>query len=152
VKKKIGRTDRGLSLKERKHLEFYVLMVEKERSEPLSDADVDRILGEMQSGNPEIRAKAVRQVCPCRVNWDVFNRLRKSVKAMQRDRDASVAACARHVEQDARQVAQSEARLERMAERKDYEDKHRRLNLLATELRRTQRRTKSYERCSFESL
>jgi hypothetical protein len=150
LEENIGRGDRRLSHREREHLEFYVLTVEKERLEPLSDVEVERIVAEMQSSDPKIRARAVRRVCPCRASWDVFNRLRKAAKALQHDQNSVVAACAGYIEQDARQVAQSEARLERIVEGEELEeDRHTLVDRLAAEQRRMQRRTKSSERHSF---
>jgi hypothetical protein len=90
--------------------------VEKERSQPMSQADIDQILADMQSPDEHIRAKAVRQICPCRMPWDVFGRLRKAAKRLQKDPSPLVRANARHVEEDARQIESLEALCEWLEE------------------------------------
>jgi hypothetical protein len=90
--------------------------VEKERSQPINQADIEQILADMQSPYEHIRAKAVRQICPCRMPWDVFSRLRKAAKRLQKDPSSLVRANARHVEEDARQIESLEALYEWLEE------------------------------------
>ncbi len=92
--------------------------VEQERAHLLSEADIQRILADLQSPDEQIRAKAVVEVCPCRVPWEVFRRLRKAVKPLQEDPSLIVRAHARHVEQDAREIESVEA----LAEQLSYDD------------------------------
>jgi hypothetical protein len=74
------------------------------------DADaVARLLAEMRSPDERVRAQAVRQVCPCHVSWDVFAQMRKTVQGLQHDPSPLVRANARHVEEDAREIAALEA-------------------------------------------
>ena len=63
-----------------------------------------------------VRARAVRQVCPCRVSWEAFDRLRKVAQQLQRDPSPLVRANARHVEEDAREVRALEALWEQVQE------------------------------------
>ncbi|HLK55185.1 MAG TPA: hypothetical protein VKU00_01390 [Chthonomonadaceae bacterium] len=70
----------------------------------------------MQSEDEVTRANAVRQICSCRMPWDVFFRLRKAAKRLQHDPSPLVRANALHVEEDARMVAGFEAQMERIQE------------------------------------
>ena len=96
--------------------------VEKHRGRPFDEADVARILAELQSPDEVVRAKAVRQVCPCRVSWEVFDHLRKVVQHLQRDPSPLVRAYARHVEEDANEVRALEALWERVQETEEDAD------------------------------
>src|SRR5262249_49108365 len=101
------------------HIEHFVETKERERPACVSEAEIERILVEMQSEDEGTRAKAVREICPCRMPWDVFARLRKAAKRLQNDPSPLVAANARHIEEDARTVASFEAQLEWARERED---------------------------------
>jgi len=109
----------GMSRYERAHIEHFVQTADEERAQPFTEADVERILKEMHDDDAVIRAKAVRQICPCRVPWDVFQRLRKQAKSLQHDPSPLVAANARHIEVDAKRVAGFESKLEQI---QDYEE------------------------------
>jgi len=69
-----------------------------------------------------VRARAVRQICPCRMPWSVFHRLRKAAKQLQQDPDPDVRANALHIEEDARMVASMEGEMERLHEFEDEEE------------------------------
>lgn len=101
------------------HLQHFVATVESERSRSDWDGEVERILLEMKSSDDETRARAVREICPCRMPWEAFYRLRKAAKRLQHDPNSKVAAAALHVEVDARQVAMSEGRIELMREHQE---------------------------------
>lgn len=101
------------------HVEHFVATVESERSQSDWDGEVERILLEMKSPDDETRARAVREICPCRMPWAAFYRLRKAAKRLQHDPNPKVAANALHIEVDARQVAMSEGRLELMREHQE---------------------------------
>jgi hypothetical protein len=96
--------------------------VEQRRSQPVTEADIQQILAGLQSADEVTRASAVRQICPCRMPWEVFDRLRKAAKSLQKDPSPLVRANALHIEQDAREVASMEALNERLQEREDAED------------------------------
>jgi hypothetical protein len=96
--------------------------VEKHRGRPFGEADAARILAELRSPDDVVRAKAVRQVCPCRVSWEVFDHLRKVVHHLQRDPSPLVRAHARHVEEDAKEVRALEVLWERVQETEEDAD------------------------------
>jgi hypothetical protein len=104
------------------HIEHFVQTVENARSGADWEAEAARIADEMQSADTEIRARAVREICPCKMPWPVFNRLRKAAKRLQHDPDPKVAKNARHIEVDATQVMTMEGSLERIRERMESVD------------------------------
>jgi len=73
----------------------------------------------MRAPDERVRSEAVRRVCPCHVPWEVFFQVRKAAQRLQRDPSPLVRASARHVEEDAREVAALEALRERLTERAD---------------------------------
>jgi hypothetical protein len=87
--------------------------VEAERACAVGAGDVARLLEELRSPDEQVRARAVREVCPCRMPWEVFERLRKPVQRLRRDPSPAVRKLALHVEEDARMVAALEALRER---------------------------------------
>lgn len=104
------------------HIEHFVQTVDNARSGADWEIEAARIADEMQSDEAEIRARAVRKICPCKMPWPVFNRLRKAAKRLQHDPDPKVAANARHIEVDATQVMTMEGSLERIRERMEIVD------------------------------
>ena len=100
----------------RVYMEHFLDKVEMKRSQCFCQADEERLLAEMQSEDEQTRAQAVRQICSCRMPWDVFFRLRKAAKRLQHDPSPLVRTNALHVEEDARLVASFEAQLERVTE------------------------------------
>lgn len=64
-----------------------------------------------------MRARAVRQICPCRMPWPVFYRLRKAAARLKRDPSRLVRANALHITVDARTVRDREAAMEWLRER-----------------------------------
>jgi len=100
-------------------MERHLAKVERYRAQPVGEADVERILFEMRSEDEITRANAVRQTCPCRMPWEVFDRLRKAAKPLQRDPSPLVRANALHVEEDAGMVASLESLAERVREREE---------------------------------
>src|SRR5207249_8345901 len=89
---------------------------------PFSEADVQRLLADMKSPNEMTRAVAVREICPCRMPWEVFDRLRRAAKPLQKDPSPVVRANALHIEQDAREVASMESMSERYQEHQQVEE------------------------------
>jgi len=104
------------------HMEGLVAEVERRRSQPVSEEDVQRMLTEMQSPDEMTRVRAVREICPCRMSWEVFDRLRQAAKRLQKDPSPLVRANARHIEQDAREVASVESMSERYQEYQAVEE------------------------------
>jgi hypothetical protein len=107
------------------HIEHFVQTVEGARSGADWEVEANRIADEMQSADAEVRARAVREICPCKMPWQVFNRLRKAAKRLQHDSDPKVAKNARHIEVDAKQVMTMEGSLERIRERMESVDDER---------------------------
>jgi hypothetical protein len=89
------------------------------RSHPASTADIARLLAEMQSPDEHVRAEAVRQVCPCRMPWEVFRQVRKAAQRLRDDPSPQVRANALHIEEDAREIEALEALRERVAEHEE---------------------------------
>lgn len=110
---------KNLSRKTRDAYERLIAKVEEERSQPFTEADIERILDEMGSEDEVTRAHAVRRICPCRMSPDIFYRLRKAAKRLQKDPSPLVRANAFHVEEDAKVVESIESIMEQV---KDYEE------------------------------
>jgi hypothetical protein len=117
-----------VSPSQKEYMERHLAEVEKRRSRPIGAADIEHILANMQSEDEATRANAVRQICPCRMPWEVFDRLRKAAKPLQKDPSPPVRANALHIEEDAREVASLEALSERLQEREEAADAAPRLN------------------------
>ena len=100
----------------RAYMERKLACVEQKRSHPPSDAAIARLLVEMQSADEHIRAQAVRQLCPCRLPWEVFRHVRPAAQRLRHDPSPLVRAQARHVEEDASELAALEALREWVAE------------------------------------
>jgi hypothetical protein len=100
----------------RAYMERKLACVAQKRSHVVTSADIARLLAEMQSPDEDTRAQAVRQVCPCRMPWEVFGQLRKAAQRLQHDPSPLVRAQALHVEEDARELEALEVLRERLAE------------------------------------
>lgn len=103
----------------RAYMERKLASVERQRSQPVGAAEVARLLTAMQSPDAATRARAVRAVCPCRLPWEDFDRLRKAAQRLARDSSPLVRAQALHVTEDAREVAALEALQARIDERNE---------------------------------
>ena len=111
-----------LTRSNRAYYEQFIEQVEKARSHTITEADVERILNEMQSEDEVTRAHAVREICPCRMPPEVFYRLRKAAKPLQKDPSPLVRSNAFHIEDDARMVESIESALERLKDREEEMD------------------------------
>ena len=96
--------------------------VARHRAQTVAEADVARILSGMQSADETTRANAVREICPCRMPWEVFNRLRKAARPLRQDPSPLVRANALHVEEDAGEIASLESLAERLQEWEEQEE------------------------------
>lgn len=83
--------------------------VEQQRAHAPGTDAIARLLHEMQSSDEQARARAVRQVCPRRLPWEVFYQVRSATQRLQHDPNPLVRANARHVEEDAWELAALEA-------------------------------------------
>jgi hypothetical protein len=111
-----------VSPSQKEYMERHLAKVERHRSQPIGEAAIERLLADMQSEDEVTRANAVRQICPCRMPWEVFDRLRKAAKPLRKDPSPLVRANALHIEEDAREVASLESLSERLQEREEGAD------------------------------
>jgi hypothetical protein len=109
---------------ERAHTAHFVRTKDRERPAAVPESFVQRILADMESPDDAARARAVREICPCRMPWDVFERLRRAAKRLQHDPNPIVAANARHIEVDARAVAMHEGAFDQVQEQEDAATEH----------------------------
>jgi hypothetical protein len=78
--------------------------------EPPPGAGLDHIVANVQATDEATRAQAVRDLCPCRIGWDGFQREMDVVARMAKDRSPEVRRQALHVFQDAFEMQCSESR------------------------------------------
>ena len=108
------------------HMRELVAEVERRReARAFGEHEVESILAAIQSSDERTRARAVREICPCRMPWEAFDRLRPAAKRLQHDPSPEVRANARHIEQDAREVASMESLSERYQEYQEVEGERR---------------------------
>jgi hypothetical protein len=74
---------------------------------PIDDVELERLMEAMRSPDEAARAKAVRQICPCRLGWDGFERAWDLVKQLKKDPSPAVRAEALHVFEDADEMDSS---------------------------------------------
>jgi hypothetical protein len=91
------------------YLERKLASVGYKRSHAPSADEIAGLLADMESLDEQVRAQAVREACPCRLPWEAFSQVRSAAKRLQRDPSPLVRANARHVEEDARELAVLEA-------------------------------------------
>jgi hypothetical protein len=113
--------------RKRDYAEVILDAVERKRSRPPTEQQVERTLAEMCSPDENIRAEAVRHLCPCRVPWPIYQQNLTAVQALQKDPSPQVRRAAGHLMEDA-------IKLERMEERRQQGE--RRLSDEAAEQRR----------------
>jgi hypothetical protein len=63
--------------------------------------DFDRFQSDLCSPVAETRARAARQICPCRLGWEVFERCMALVEPLRKDPSPMVRRAALHVFEDA---------------------------------------------------
>lgn len=95
--------------------------VEHERSRPVTQDDVARILLDLSSDEEDTLANALREVCPCRMSWEVFEQVRKPALKHRTHSSSLIRGLANHIEEDAQEVAALEALRERELERDDID-------------------------------
>ena len=91
----------------------------KKKQDVCSPIDTECLLLDMQSPDEEVRAGAVRSLCPCHAGWEVFERHVTVVFQGLRDRSHAVRVHALHVFDDAAQMrfaAEYEYRLQEVDE------------------------------------
>jgi hypothetical protein len=108
-----------ISKSQKEYMEQKLAHVEHDRSRPVTQDDVLRIMTDLESSDEDVRANALREVCPCRMSWEIFEQLRKPALRLRKDPSPLVRKLADHVEEDAREVAELEALYEREMEKED---------------------------------
>lgn len=103
-----------------KHIRLWFHNITEERKHGAALQDVPQLIADYHSPNEQVRATALKRSCPCHVNWEVYERLRKPALRLRADPSPVVRALANHLEEDARVLHGLEAALERLAE---YEDR-----------------------------
>lgn len=100
--------------------------VEHDRARPVTQEDVARILRDLESSEEGVIANALREVCPCRMSWEVFEHLRKPALRLRKHPSSLIRGLANHIEEDAQEVAALEAIREREIERQESWESDRR--------------------------
>ncbi len=97
-----ARAERDRRVREKKHRHRVVRFQERnpERAKAL-EPDVNRIVADFKAPDEASRGKAVRQVCPCRMGWEVFQETMEDLQKMTKDPSPYVRAQALHVFEDA---------------------------------------------------
>lgn len=108
----------------RKYLKQTLGRVARDRQHAPGAADIARLQAGMSDDDAVIRAKTLREICPCHMNWDVFLELRKGVKLLQSDPDARVKEVAYHIEEDALHIEALEALNDSLSEFDDHEEEY----------------------------
>ncbi len=124
-----------MSRSTRHYVNEHLARVDSERRHaPVTDDDIRSLVASYSSPDPVVRARALRQSCPCHVPWDVYEQLRPYALKLRRDRDTSVRAVAVHLEEDARSLRGMEAAVRR------WEDEDERIADIRHERTRRRRR------------
>lgn len=71
---------------------------------------------ELWSEDENVRAKALRRLCPCHGSFELYDRYIDLIRAMQKDQSEKVRAVALHLEEDAFRLESFEYRRERAEE------------------------------------
>ena len=91
------------------YMERRLAQVALERASPPTDEEIAQLLLDLHSPDAEVRAAALRRICPCHLAWEIFEPLRKAAKRLQKDPDPTVRMLALHIERDAEEIATLEA-------------------------------------------
>jgi hypothetical protein len=76
-------------------------MARRRDPEPTLAFDFARFAHELRSPDEETRARAARNICPCRLGWDVFQQCMDLVEPLRKDPSPMVRKAALHVFEDA---------------------------------------------------
>jgi hypothetical protein len=103
----------------RDYAEHVLEVVERKRSRPPTEQQVERTLAAMCSPDENVRTDAVRHLCPCRVPWPVYQQNLGAVQALRKDPSPQVRRAALHLEEDANHLERMEERLRASERRHD---------------------------------
>jgi hypothetical protein len=108
-----ARAERDRRVREKKHRHRVVRPVERNPERAMAlEPDVNQIVADFKAADEATRGKAVRQVCPCRMGWEVFQETMEPLKKMTKDPSPYVRAQALHVFEDAYGLQSRESRKE----------------------------------------
>jgi hypothetical protein len=109
-----ARAERDRRVREKKQRHRVVRPIEKNPERAMAlEPDVNQIVADFKAADEATRGKAVRQVCPCRMGWEVFQETMEPLKKMTKDPSPYVRAQALHVFEDAYGLQSRESRKER---------------------------------------
>ena len=81
------------------------------------DDSLDRFVeGDLSSPNEDVRAKALRRLCPCHGSFEMYDRYLDVIRAMQKDPSEKVRRVALHLEEDALVLESMQSARERSEE------------------------------------
>ena len=103
--------DRRVRDKKRRHRVVRTVERNPERAKAL-EPDVNQIVADFKAPDEVTRGRAVRQVCPCRMGWEVFQDTMEDLSKMTKDPSPYVRAQALHVFEDAYGLQSMESRKE----------------------------------------
>src|SRR5712692_9653247 len=108
------RAERDRRVREKKHRHRVLRTMERnpERAKAL-EPDVNQIMADFKAPDEAARGKAVRQVCPCRMGWEIFQDTMEDLSKMTKDPSPYVRAQALHVFEDAYGMQSMESRKEK---------------------------------------
>jgi hypothetical protein len=110
------RAERDQRVREKKHRHRVLRTMERQPERAMAlEPDVNQIVADFKAPDEATRGKAVRQVCPCRMGWEVFQETMEPLKKMTKDPSPYVRAQALHVFEDAYGLQSMESRKEKDA-------------------------------------
>jgi hypothetical protein len=81
------------------------------------DDSLDRFVeADLYSDDEDVRAKALRRLCPCHGSFEMYDKYLDVIRAMQKDPSPKVRGVALHLEEDALLLESFEYRRERSEE------------------------------------
>jgi hypothetical protein len=109
-----ARAERDRRVREKKHRHRVLRTMERNPGRVKAlEPDVNQIVAEFKAPDEVTRGKAVRQVCPCRLGWEVFQETMEDLGEMTKDPSPYVRAQALHVFEDAYGLQSMESRKEK---------------------------------------
>lgn len=100
-----------------RHIDLLAAEVQRRRARGLTLDDVPELLAAFDSPDEQVRLEALRRACPCHIDWEVYEAVRKPALRLRSDPNQAVRAAANHLEEDAERLRAIEAKLFREAER-----------------------------------
>jgi hypothetical protein len=79
----------------------------RDRQHKCIQLDPEQLRSELRSSDENVRARAVRALCPCHAGWKPFEQNLELVSQLQKDASPIVRAAALHVFEDAAEIQSS---------------------------------------------